>query len=687
MRCIREEIERLDGALGALAREETALRLRLGQVLEVLSRGGVFDLGFSSLAAYALERCDRSVRWAEAARCLARRVESLPELRRAMAVGKVSWSMGELLARVARREDEARWLELAESRTVRQLRLLVAEASDGRSEAGTESGEARAAVAEGRIASAAESAVTVPVATGMASAESSAGRDEPCTLTCTVTREEAWLFEATRTLLQQLGVHGGDAQAEALLAEGVGTLLGMLPEGAFDPDRMQGCDLAQQRWLSELERWRGEAEMRCEKNIRSHLLAGRAVVRGAGAPSGGVVAAVPFGGVIAAAAFGMASLENARCDALDAQVRALSEALARRELELSSLVLRFHRGDGWRRLGYATETQYARERLGISQSAFMARRLLGLRLEKLPGVASALGAGQLGVEAALQVVRVATASTEAAWVARARRRTIKLLREEVAAALVAVRSSGEVNCPPPLDAEMVAFEALEQAVVSGRAFQLQPVDAGRAACPGGACLADVSRLAEPASKPRSVWRTMLGSLADWLDRAFQTSADAAAKGTNAVRSRGCGSSAGRVTLRLRMSRSSYAWWRGLEAQARAWLPRGMSWLRFLCLSLWQAWQHLLGSEVAYGHIYIRDRYRCTSPVCNRRDVTPHHLRFRSAGGGEEDENLTSPCSWCHLLGVHGGRIRATGTASLIHWELGPRGAPCVVVHGRERVAA
>jgi hypothetical protein len=113
----------------------------------------------------------------------------------------------------------------------------------------------------------------------------------------------------------------------------------------------------------------------------------------------------------------------------------------------------------------------------------------------------------------------------------------------------------------------------------------------------------------------------------------------------------------------------------------------VSWLRFLCLSVWHAWRHLLGPDVAYGHIYIRDRLRCTSPVCNRRDVTPHHIEFRSAGGSDDDHNLTSPCVWCHLHGIHGGRIRALGTAEQIRWELGPRSEPCLIVHGRERMAA
>jgi hypothetical protein len=115
-------------ALASLARGEAALRLRIGQVLEVSSRSACFALGFSSAAAYALERCERSVRWVEAARCLARRVEALPELRAALAEGKVSWSMGELLACVAQPADEASWLDSAASRTVRQMRGLVSQA-------------------------------------------------------------------------------------------------------------------------------------------------------------------------------------------------------------------------------------------------------------------------------------------------------------------------------------------------------------------------------------------------------------------------------------------------------------------------------------------------------------------------------------------------------------------------------
>jgi hypothetical protein len=645
MRC-HGEVKRLDAALASLARAEAGMRLRLGQVLEVLGRGQHFELGFSSVAAYALERCDRSVRWVEGARSLARRLEPLPELRRSLAFGSISWSMAELLARVAQPEDEAGWIEAAQSRTVRQMRARVLQAI--------------AAAERNECARVCEA----PATEGTETTDS----DEMCTLTCTVDQEEAWLFEATRALLEQLGVHGSDAQVEALLAEGQGNLLAALPAGGLSLEPLERVDEAQRTWVRELSRWRAEAEVRCEEHFRNTLSGSYALV-GTSEPE-------PVRDSVAqAAARGLASLEGMNAHDLDGVLRGLSRALSRHELELSQRVLQFHRADGWRRLGYASEAQYASERLGMSRSSFVARRALALRLERLPRVAEALGAGQLGVEAALQAVRVATPGTEAAWVERAQQRTIKHLREEVAAALVAVRLSGEAGCLPPVDAEMGAFHELEQAVVSGRACQSRPANDASLERDGAV------RLTEPGSASRRAWLVMLGSLAEWLEGGLQMSAARARSSASKFASKG------RIELRLRVSRASYAWWRGLEAQARRWLPSGTSWLRFLCLSIWNAWRHLLGTSVAYDHIYIRDRYRCSSPVCNRRDVTPHHLQFRSAGGSDDDDNVAAVCTWCHLFGVHGGRIRAVGTAERIHWELGAAGCPCLVVHGRERLAA
>jgi hypothetical protein len=212
----------------------------------------------------------------------------------------------------------------------------------------------------------------------------------------------------------------------------------------------------------------------------------------------------------AAAAAGGSTLAGATASELDLQVRGLSRRMARQELDLARALLSFHRADGWRRLGYATESQYLRERLGLSRSSVLARRALALRLESLPNVTAALGSAQIGVEAALQMVRIATPHTERAWLDRAQRRTIKHLREEVNAALTALRLSGERHCPPPDDAELEAYAELERAVVSGRACE------GRAE-PVAESAARLSFLESSASGERRAWHSMLASLHAWLE--------------------------------------------------------------------------------------------------------------------------------------------------------------------------
>lgn len=65
-------------------------------------------------------------------------------------------------------------------------------------------------------------------------------------------------------------------------------------------------------------------------------------------------------------------------------------------------------------------------------------------------------------------------------------------------------------------------------------------------------------------------------------------------------------------------------------------------------------------------------------------MTPHHIVFRSAGGGEETSNVLSLCVACHLELVHGGKMAVTGLAEEARFELGRQAV--VVVTGRERLA-
>ncbi|MBW2462101.1 MAG: hypothetical protein JRH11_10680 [Deltaproteobacteria bacterium] len=82
------------------------------------------------------------------------------------------------------------------------------------------------------------------------------------------------------------------------------------------------------------------------------------------------------------------------------------------------------------------------------------------------------------------------------------------------------------------------------------------------------------------------------------------------------------------------------------------------------------------------------------------------MKYRSAGGGDEGDNVLSVCAACHLEGEHGGRLkvrvskkaerrrRRRGAGLLTRppagkprWELGRRGqTPVMVVEGRERLA-
>jgi hypothetical protein len=62
-------------------------------------------------------------------------------------------------------------------------------------------------------------------------------------------------------------------------------------------------------------------------------------------------------------------------------------------------------------------------------------------------------------------------------------------------------------------------------------------------------------------------------------------------------------------------------------------------------------------------VFERDGWRCTVPGCtSQRNLHAHHIVFRSAGGGDEDANLTTLCAAHHQRGVHAGVIRVSGRA-------------------------
>jgi len=559
--CSLERLEALDAELARRAREAGRLRFEMGRGLDFLERcAGHHALGFSSIEAYALERCERSASWTQKARGLARRLEALPAMADALISGSLTWSMAALLATVASSDDADFWLAEAAGRTLREMKALVLERR------------------------------------GAPASEPVEAEEALRTLTLTVPREDAWSFEQAKLLGRHLGERTNADLVFGLVAESTSTLFNEVPSRAIEPPDDDATS-PERAWQRELASMRAKSEVRCEPHFR-HRRETCPQMERLGWPE--------------------------QPEAIDRRLRGLGQELLAREVPFGRALEAFFIADGWRRLGYATASQYARERLGTSISSVKAKRWLVKRLGQLGFLADALDRGELGYEAARLVAKVATRATVEAWVERARERTLRHLRDEVDAAELLARWSERAAVLPPSDAEVRQVEDLERVVVKG---QMSPPPATR-----GAPLAH-------------------------------------------------------VTLRLRVHASTardFRHWEAIYLRYRGPALRNTTFLRFACELFLDTWRPR-AAEVEYAHIYERDCHRCQSPCCSRRDVTPHHLRFRSHGGDDSDENLTSLCTWCHLEGIHGGQISANPPASNICWTFG-RNAH-TRVEGRRRVRA
>ncbi|MFO0565054.1 MAG: HNH endonuclease signature motif containing protein [Polyangiaceae bacterium] len=418
----------------------------------------------------------------------------------------------------------------------------------------------------------------------------SADDEEPSvSLRLTLPSRDAWLLAWTRNFFHHSAGHDDpDAFLSALLAETFESVCGVLP------DSVSECwtDPAAERE----EARRAEREAEAERQSEAHFSE-----RGPGGSADGTTPPV---------------VELFQVADLDGRIIARARDLTTREVDLAQTLLEFHQLGGARALGFASERQYARERLGLSYSAFKSAVALA---RHWPGrVRDALAKRELGHEAARLVSRVARPETVDAWLARAKERTVKHLAEEVRVAELA-RDLGRPTRPPTLE-EVRAVHQLESRLLSG----------------------DREAVVE-------------------------------AHGQMSAR-------AGTVSQRMRVSPDTARFYRGLERATRHLLPNGMTFVALLCNVYWDTWHHYCERKEAYAHVYVRDLFTCSSPVCSRHDVTPHHVKFRSDGGTDDDDNVIALCTWCHLEGVHRGRIRVRGKAGKLRFEIGP-----IEVNGRRKV--
>jgi hypothetical protein len=583
-----EALRDLDLELARLARANGAQRLRIGQALEELKRRSWHhELGFSSLGAYVIERCCQSARWGLEACALARKLADLPALRGALAGKTLSWSMVELVAPHATRDTESGLALEASRSTVRRMRELLRK------------GDAHTASAD----------------------------EDHAAVSITMSSGDAWLLEHTKWLFERIESRtNADQFVHWLVAEGLMSLAEVVPAGELAEMHARDDEFREKvaAWRAQRRAWREEAEARVEDRLEL-------------SPN-----QEPANEQEREPAW--ESYPTAR--ALDAHIRGLCQELAARDLLFGALAERFWKSDGWRRRGFASETQYASERLGVSLSSIKTKRALARRTERMPSVTAAIERRAIGFEAALLVTRVATDKTIDAWLARAAERTIKLLRQEVDAAELRIRFGQCRDQLPPDQAELDAIKRQRQ-------------EAGRA-------------MAAPDPKAPFAGRL--------LSVLSQMSGEPSGRSVRMGRDR--------VRHRFVVTRDTRELWDSFEDcfhAARPWLPQGTTLVQFLSVAFVTEWGHVLAKEVKFRGIYARDDQQCQSPVCMRRDKTPHHLVFRAHGGSDDPENVITLCVWCHLFAVHEGRIKARGPASEPRFELGRD--PILVVEGRRKIEA
>ena len=467
--------------------------------------------------------------------------------------------------------------------------------------------------------------------TGPAPPELHEPGDEQQTLQVSVDSVTAWAFEATRSLLRtRFGVVGDDAMVEALLAEAMSTLLARHPELTCRLDGVTRAETwdqrrALERRLAELLA-EGEFARRTDDPGLTELIAG--LVDGPGEAS-----ELPWTPV-----------------ALDAHLRELSTQLQTRDRRIGELACEVWACSGWRALGYASAAQYANERLGCSLASVKARMTLARRCRQfVPEVGLALDGGEISYEAARLVARVADRETVYAWLDRAAARTTKHLREEVEIVEAVARAEGlpPVGCEPPNDALVAEFQELEREMLDGTVAELV-VNGGRVSSDSSSQISVNAR--DDASQ-------------------ISVTGDDGASQISVTEVDGRGRWAGLVPLRMRLRSETVGFWRDIAQLFEASGEAG-SFIDFLIRAFWSVWLRRDPERVAYQDVYERARLRCESPVCSNRDLTPHHLKFRGHGGGDERSNLAGLCVTCHLELLHMGRMKAAPPAADIHWTLG-----------------
>ena len=377
---------------------------------------------------------------------------------------------------------------------------------------------------------------------------------------------------------------------------------------------------------------------------------------------------------------------------LDAQIRALISLEDELERRLARLLADMADQNAWARLRFDSVGHYAEQRLGMSRSAAQDRVRALRGLSRLPVVRKAYERGDIGLDAALTLVRIlerggsADEARQRAWVRRAQEASSKRLRDEERL-LGRLRGVG------------VYSVAVDDHVSNrGAAVMMDDIptahDPARQIAPAPCDMPlddeswQCSLRREPGRARRRV--AIFGRVAlekpqgDTFFR-LRLPADLAAGFLSCVES-----------ARVRLARivEEVPWdqpWP--EEEPGTSVPASLLCARMFSISCRRspAWVGLLALLEEFVQtwddpqmspkrpsdaVYIRDGWRCTAPGCtSRRNLEDHHIVYRSRGGSDEPSNRTCLCRFHHQLGEHGGLSSCRGVAPLgILWTLGRGGA-------------
>jgi hypothetical protein len=322
---------------------------------------------------------------------------------------------------------------------------------------------------------------------------------------------------------------------------------------------------------------------------------------------------------------------------LDRRLRAVVAMEQRLDAELGPLLERFVSRRLFVAFGYASQDAYVRDRLGVDPSKLRAL----LRIERACRINGVLEAGYR--EARVTSLQARTLAPllvadglerwSTAWVARAGRITLRRLRDDVDRAVLIletdpvtwVRTGG---LPAKARAEEDAGSS-DDREMRARASDLEGNGAAVESLPETSTVAFIG--------PAEIVQLFRGVL---------------------------------CTVRRRMERVTGR------------MPTPGEALDVMLEHALESWGERDGKLRRAHSIFERDGWRCLVPGCtSMRNLQAHHIRFRSAGGTDDCENVVTLCAFHHLRGVHAGRIRISGRApDRLRFAIGlrPDGPPLAV---------